>query len=341
MPNPPSRSATTLEADSSTESIARRLAALAQSIRPDRGGGVSGLRQLSGGANQEIWAFSLDDRRYVLRRSPPGVPRPRLALPLSKEAEVLDFAQRGGIPAPAMRFRLREADGLGEGYVMDHLEGETLGPRIARQDRFTSIRGLLARQCGDAIARLHRLPVADAPSMRRVTMRDHLDAALAGFREDGLPRPVMEFATRWLERNLPDEPAPSLVHGDFRNGNIMVDETQGLLALLDWEGASLSDPMLDLAHICLNSWRFGNMGLPVGGFGLREDLHAGYEAAGGTIDALRLRFWEVMLTLRWGVVCVQSLRRFREGDDTVERAMIARRASEAEIDLLHLLAPRG
>ena len=49
--------------------------------------------------------------------------------------------------------------------------------------------------------------------------------------------------------------------------------------MLDWELAHLGDPMEDLGWLCVNSWRFGAVDLPVGGFGTREDLFAGYAAA--------------------------------------------------------------
>ena len=81
---------------------------------------------------------------------------------------------------------------------------------------------------------------------------------------------------------------------------------------------------------------------PVGGFGSREELFAGYVAAGRKVDPWRVKFWEVMGTLRWGIMCGGMMQRFREGPDhSMERAMIGRRASETEIDLLRLLAPRG
>ena len=110
--------------------------------------------------------------------------------------------------------------------------------------------------------------------------------------------------------------------------------------VLDWELAHLGDPLEDLGWLCVNSWRFGNIDLPVGGFGLREDLFAGYEAAGGRrVDPERVRFWEVVGSLKWGIMCMVMLSVFESGiDRSVERAAIGRRSSEAEIDLLALLA---
>ena len=111
-----------------------------------------------------------------------------------------------------------------------------------------------------------------------------------------------------------------------------------------WTGSSRISaiPMEDLGWICVNSWRFGEIDKPVGGFGSREDLFAGYEEAGRKVDPDRVMFWEVMGTLRWGIMCCGMMQRFRSGPDhSMERAMIGRRSSETEIDLLRLLAPRG
>jgi aminoglycoside phosphotransferase (APT) family kinase protein len=133
----------------------------------------------------------------------------------------------------------------------------------------------------------------------------------------------------------------TLVHGDFRHGNFVIAE-DGLRAVLDWELAHLGDPMEDLGWVCVNSWRFGEIDKPVGGFGSREELFAGYAEAGRKPDPERAQFWEVMGTLRWGVMCCGMMQGFRLSPDRpMERAMIGRRASETEIDLLRLLAPRG
>lgn len=153
---------------------------------------------------------------------------------------------------------------------------------------------------------------------------------------------MFELALRWLEDH---EPAPSdaesVVHGDFRNGNLIIGP-EGVRAVLDWELAHFGDPMEDLGWFCVNSWRFGNIDLPAGGFGSREELFEGYESAGGhRVDAERVKYWEVIGTLKWGVTCDGMAKSFKEGvDRSIERAAVGRRASEVEIDLLNLLAPK-
>jgi aminoglycoside phosphotransferase (APT) family kinase protein len=122
----------------------------------------------------------------------------------------------------------------------------------------------------------------------------------------------------------------------------MATSSSGLRAVLDWEVVHLGDPMEDLGGLCVTSWRFGEIDKPVGGFGPRDELFAGYEAVSGEkVDAERVRFWEVMGTLRWGMSCAMMAGEFRAGDRSVEKAAIGRRASETAIDLLAILALRG
>ena len=130
-----------------------------------------------------------------------------------------------------------------------------------------------------------------------------------------------------------------LLHGDFRNGNIMFDPERGVAAVLDWELSHIGDPAEDMGWICTNSWRFGRPDRPVGGFGDYADLLAGYAAAGGRPIALsRVRFWQMLGSLRWGVMCLMMYRSWADGvERSVERPMIGRRVSETEADLIVLL----
>ena len=225
---------------------------------------------------------------------------------------------------------------------MTRIEGETIARKILRDEQFANARPILARQLGGVIAGIHDLPAAKLPKLREMTSTKELVAMEREYRSFGRPRPVFELALRWLRER---DPGPSkevtLVHGDFRHGNLIIGP-DGVRAVLDWEIAHFGDPMEDLGWICVNSWRFGEIDKPVGGFGSREDLFAGYEAAGRKVDPDRVMFWEVMGTLRWGIMCCGMMQRFRSGPDhSMERAMIGRRSSETEIDLLRLLAPRG
>ncbi|CCD88468.1 conserved protein of unknown function [Bradyrhizobium sp. ORS 285] len=309
--------------------------------------GVRGAAKLSGGASQETWRFDIlhpdGDIGAILRRSPKGYgAAPGRAAGLDNEAALMRLAHAAGVPSPEVLHVLRPEDGLGTGFIMRRVEGETIARKILRDAEFAEARPRLACQLGGIAAGIHGIAREALPSLREMNATTEIAELAREYHSFEWPRPVFELALRWLAQNDPGPSAEvTLVHGDFRNGNLIIGP-DGVRAVLDWELAHLGDPMEDLGWICVNSWRFGEIDKPVGGFGAREDLFAGYEAAGRKVDPDRVKFWEVMGTLRWGVMCCGMMQRFREGPDhSMERAMIGRRASETEIDLLRLLAPRG
>ncbi len=309
--------------------------------------GIVGAVRLSGGASQETWSFDIvhpdGNIGAILRRAPQGYgAAPARAAGLNAEAVLMRLAHSAGVPSPRVLHVLQPQDDLGTGFIMERVEGETIPRKILRDDQFAQARPKLARQLGKVLATIHGLSLQLLPELRRMTAAKEIAELERDYRSFEWPRPVFELALRWLRER---DPGPSeevtLVHGDFRHGNLIIGP-DGVRAVLDWELAHTGDPMEDLGWICVNSWRFGEIDKPVGGFGAREELFAGYESAGRRVDPDRVMFWEVMGTLRWGVMCCGMMQRFRLGPEhSVERAMIGRRSSETEIDLLRLLVPRG
>jgi aminoglycoside phosphotransferase (APT) family kinase protein len=131
-----------------------------------------------------------------------------------------------------------------------------------------------------------------------------------------------------------------VVHGDFRLGNVIVGG-DGLRAVLDWELVHLGDPMEDLGWMCVKAWRFGSP-LPVAGVGEYERLFEAYEAAGGAaIDGDVVRWWEVLGTLKWGIMCIMQANAHLSGvARSHELAAIGRRVCENEHDLFLALQDR-
>ena len=306
------------------------LAAALTALLPRLGDGALGdVTRLSGGATQEIWRFDAGGRPLVLRRAPGGMRTSDHTVGLAVEAALLDAAGAGGVPVPRVVHVLRPDDGLGEGFIMAFVDGETLGGRIVKAPPPG-----LAAQCGQILRRIHMLDPQAFPTLARAPPAQLVEQWRAVYRAANWPRPVFEVALRWLDAHCPPPPArPVLVHGDFRNGNLMVG-ADGVRAVLDWELAHIGDGLEDLGWLCVNSWRFGRSELAVGGFGTVNQLVAGY---GAPVDRAALHWWEVFGTLRWGCMCAGMAAAFRTSDPSVERAMIARRTSETEIDLLRLL----
>jgi aminoglycoside phosphotransferase (APT) family kinase protein len=307
--------------------------------------GVAGAVRLSGGASQETWSFDIvhpaGNIGAILRRAPRDYIALERSAGLNVEAALMQRAYDAGVPSPQVLHVLQPQEELGTGFIMKRVDGETIPRKILRDEQFAEARPKLARQLGHVLAGIHGLALPQPLELRRMTAAKEMTELERDYRSFDWPRPVFELALRWLRDR---DPGPSqdvtLVHGDFRHGNLIIGP-DGVRAVLDWELAHLGDPMEDLGWICVNSWRFGQIDKPVGGFGTREELFAGYEAAGRRVDPHRVMFWEVMGTLRWGLMCCGMMQRFRHSPEhSLERAMIGRRSSETEIDLMRLLAPR-
>jgi aminoglycoside phosphotransferase (APT) family kinase protein len=317
--------------------------ALAAALEPALGRGrVDGLRRLSGGASRETWTFALalpDGTRHelVLRRDPRGS-----ALgsnDRSTEYALLEAAARGGVPVPRVRALLAPDAGLGDGFVMDHVAGETIPRRVLRDDTFAPARAAMAAQCGTIAARIHALDRASLPALASLTVTAQVAQWRTLMDTFDDPHPAFELGLRWLERHAPPEPEwPALVHGDFRLGNLIVGP-EGIRAVLDWELAHLGDPLEDLGWLCVKSWRFGVAGKLVGGFGDVHDLLDAYARASGRhVDEATLRFWVVFGTVRWGVIGVaQAFTHLSGMQRSVELATLGRRVAEMEWDVLDLL----
>ena len=305
---------------------------------------VVDLHRLSGGASRETWSFDAVEasgtrHALVLRRDPSAAVGGSAR---ATEFEVLRAAGAGGVAVPEVAYLLDADDGLGDGFVMLRVEGETIPRRILRDDEYEQARGALTEQLAAQAALVHAVPTASLPEMPVLGAREQLDQYRGIIDGIGEPQPAFELGLRRLAATAPDATEPRLVHGDFRNGNLVVGP-EGLRVLLDWELSHLGDPVEDLAWCCVRSWRFGNDDLPVGGFGTVDALLAAYAAAGGaTVDPAHLGWWEAFGTLKWGLICaIQAHTHLGGFVRSVELATLGRRIAETEWDLLVLLVPEA
>jgi aminoglycoside phosphotransferase (APT) family kinase protein len=309
---------------------------------------VEGLKRLSGGASQETWAFDVatagTTHPLILRRAPGGVAMARSseAVSLATEAALLAATTKSGVRVPEVLHVSPPGSELGEAFVMRRVAGETLGRKILRDDEFRIARTRLAKDCGEALAGIHAVPLNGLPPLPVSHGADQIAKYEAIYRSYEMPRPVLELAFAWLKANAPKPATPVLVHGDFRLGNLIVN-ADGLGAVLDWELAHIGDPREDIAWVCINSWRFGNSEKRAGGFGDLEDMLDAYAAAGGArYTTSDIDWWEILGSLKWGVMCMTMYAAYKTGaDPSVERAAIGRRVSENEIDLINLFEGLG
>jgi len=311
---------------------------------------IDNFRRMAGGASREIWSFdatletdgSKTTRGLVLRRDP-GEHR----IDTNRKAEflVLRAAYREDVPVPEVLWVSDDPAVLGAAFfVMERVEGETLARRLLRDAEYARAREVMPAQLAEILAKIHRIdpkkhqldfltPPGENAALTEVLRYEE------NFRRLALePHPAFELAFRWLLSRIPKTPRQTLVHGDYRIGNVIFGPS-GVGSILDWELAHLGDPMEDVGWMCVRAWRFGNDRKPVGGLGSREDFFAAYETASGApIDPEAARFWEVFGNLRWGIITISQARTHIDGFvKSVELASIGRRTAETELELLNLI----
>lgn len=328
----------------SNDDIAQRLqGVIARHLGPP--GTIHNLHQLTGGANRSTWSFRAEagDAEHRLIMQHGGVFEDRASglvpqLEPEQDARLMIAASEVGVPAPRVRAILEPADGLGRGYITEHVDGETLGPRIVREQRFAQARGLMARQCGEILAATHGIDAGRVPFLMRQDGAAHVEAHRQIADRFGLRLPALDMALRWAAENVPRGARSTVVHGDFRLGNLIVGE-DGVRCVLDWELGQIGDPMQDLGWLCIRTWRFGGKE-PVAGVGSRADLFEGYERVSGVrVDPAQVRFWEAFGNIKWVIHCLRlGMRGVAEVG--IERCAIGRRIEEPLWDFLNLIEGR-
>jgi aminoglycoside phosphotransferase (APT) family kinase protein len=299
-----------------------------------------GLSRIPGGASRETWLVEAGDRRYVLRRDPPGS---ESLVPIGDEFSLIGAANEAGVAAPEP-IAFEPAGGRFDtpGMLMTEVEGTSVAPRILRKPEYAAARERLPDELAEALAKIHAIDLAVLDGVLPTAPADPALAQIEEWERQldaiGEPLPAAELGLRWLRANLPEAAEPTVVHGDFRLGNFIVDQ-RGLGAVIDWELAHLGDPAEDVGWLCIRSWRFGNDDLPVAGLGELERFLVAYEDAGGrTIEAERLRFWEVLGNVKWAIICARQAHDHLTGvRRSHELASLGRRICEPEWDLLELI----
>ena len=287
---------------------------------------------LAGGASKEAWAVDAGEQRLLVRRAGGGVIH-RHTLSLGHEFEVLAAAHEAGVKAPRPVAYIEDLDGR-EAFVMERLEGETIGRRIVR----SPVPERLPVQMAEELVKIHALPAERLPFLEEAS----IDRLVDELDEVGEPHPAIELGLWWLRENRPPRRPPVVVYGDFRIGNLIVDET-GLAGVLDWEFAHLDDPARDLSFALVRAWRFGRDELRLGGIGGVEPYLDRYnELSGFGVRTEELDYWELAGNVAWAIGCLTQARRHLTGRDrSVELAILGRLGAEVEYEICHLLERQG
>jgi aminoglycoside phosphotransferase (APT) family kinase protein len=269
-----------------------------------------------------------DDRRLVLRR-PPRPPFAASAHDVLREARVQRALAAAGFPVPRIFVTCDSPEILGVPfYLMEHLDGCVLTRDLPPLLDTDAARQSIGLRLVEALAELHAVAV-DQPGIAGLGRPEgYLDRQVRRFTsiwEAQATRelPDVDGVGAWLARNVPPSQASSVVHGDFRLGNAMFATSADvkLLAVLDWEMATLGDPLADLGYLCAHWARPGDDETPMlalsavtrmPGFLEREALVAHYERCRGARVG-DITFYEVLALWKSAIFLESSLRRYRSG----------------------------
>jgi aminoglycoside phosphotransferase (APT) family kinase protein len=283
---------------------------------------------LAGGASKEAWAVDSDGRELLIRRAAGGVIH-QATLSLEHEFEVLRAAHEAGVKVPEPIAYLGEVEGR-EAFVMERIHGETIGRRIVKSPPPD-----LDIQMAEELAKIHVIPTGRLPFLETGDQVARFYEELDSVDE---PHPAIELGLHWVKERLPTHREPVVVHGDWRIGNIAVDEN-GIVGVLDWEFSHLADPVEDLAWPLVRAWRFGADERHLGGVGdLDRYLDRYADLTGLEVSREELLTWEVFGNVKWATGCLtQSRRHFNGQERSVELAVLGRLAAEMEYELLDLI----
>jgi aminoglycoside phosphotransferase (APT) family kinase protein len=306
------------------------IAEMREALQAVLGSEPSEPKLLAGGASKEAWAVDAGGEPLLVRRAAVGVIH-KHTLSLADEFAVLEAAHEAGVKTPRPIAYIPDLEGR-EAFVMERLEGETIGRRIVRME---GLPPELPTQLADELAKIHAIPRTRVPFLQEA----NLERMVEEFDEVGEARPAIELGLWWLREHRPPPREPVVVHGDYRIGNVVVRAQEGLVGVLDWEFAHVDEPVRDLAFALVRAWRFGVPQKRLGGIGDAAPYVERYNKLTGLeVRPEELDYWELAGNVGWAIGCLTQMQRHLSGlDRSVELAVLGRLGAEVEYEICHLL----
>ncbi len=304
--------------------------------------GTPDLARISGGQSNPTFFLTYANRRMVLRKKPPGETLPS-AHAVDREARVLQALATSAVPVPPVLLFHPDPDVVGTPfYVMERVEGRVYQtadlPGAPREQRHAMVMSF-----AETLARLHEVDwqaagLADygrpGNYFARQVGRWTKQWEAQRFRDI----PDLTRLAQWVGANIPeDDGVTSLVHGDYRLGNVLFHPTEPrVVAVLDWELSTLGHPLSDLAYAAM-TWRSapeeygGLLGLDLAALGMpgEDAFLARYYAARTTPAPPLTRFHMAFSQFRFAVILEGIAARARSGTAASADALAVGELSKA------------
>lgn len=312
--------------------------------------GPLSIEPIAGGQSNPTFILAFANRKLVLRKRPGGTLLPS-AHAVDREYRVQKALAGSGVPVPTVLLLHMEPDVVGTAfYVMEHVEGRVFHdcslPGVAREER-----RLMYLSAAGTLARLHDVDAKKAGLGDFGKPKDYFGRQIARWHRQWELSKIednadIETVSAWLRQNIPPESGQvGIVHGDYRIGNLMFHPSEPrVVAVLDWELATLGEGLADLAHCCAFTWHMspgeygGVMGIEPEDAGLptqAEFCAAYYEASA---RPGRLKPFHIAFALFRNAIIFEGIAaRARSGNAAAANAksvgklstVLARRAAEA------------
>ncbi|MGE3301918.1 MAG: phosphotransferase family protein [Hyphomonadaceae bacterium] len=309
-------------------------------------GPIGETHLLTGGTQNILLLFTRGERRFVLRR-PPANPRPGNDVTMAREMRVLAALAGSGVPHPGFIAGCETPDVLGAAFfLMEPIDG------------FNPTNGLPALHAGDDAVQ-HRMGMALVDGAAALSRVDYIAAGLESFGNpenylgrqaarwrkqldgyavhdgwpgpDGLPH--VRAVEAYLHANVPAAFRPGVMHGDYHMGNVLYrKDGPELAAIVDWELATIGDPLIDLAWL-VATWRgAGGPDLPIlrvepwRNFPRVEELIAAY-ARQSDRDLSALDWYVVLACYKLAIILEGTYARAHAGAAAMEMGLMLHEAS--------------
>jgi aminoglycoside phosphotransferase (APT) family kinase protein len=318
-----------------------------------RGLGTGSLEweRVGKGQSNITYRLARGDTTLVLRRGP-RPPLPPSTHDMMREARIQQLLHARGVPVPEILAVCADGDVLGVPfYVMEWLDGRVITDSVPAALDNECQRHATSLALVEALAQLHAVDITRGPLASFGKAQGYLERQIrrfAGLWEVNSSRHLPEVArlATWLTDNLPQTAAVSVVHGDFRLGNLMLrrDPPAATMAILDWEMAALGDPLADLGYLTATYTDRTSLPTPLHlspvtariGYLSSAELASEYAERTGA-DLRALPWYEILALWKAAVFCEAIYTRWIKGERPNDQTF----APSLEVGVPTLLAAAG
>jgi aminoglycoside phosphotransferase (APT) family kinase protein len=311
------------------------------------------IRQFQGGQSNPTFHLQIGARGYVLRKKPPGVLLAS-AHAVDREFQVLTALAGSAVPVPTPRLLCTDDAVIGQMfYIMDHVPGRVY-PDAMLPGCTPAERAAIYDSMNDVFAKLHRVDYRAVGLEGFGKPAGYVARQIARWTKQYVASqvpdcPAMNRILEWLPANDPQDDQATIAHGDYRLGNLIIHPTEPrVVAVLDWELATIGHPIADLAYNCMNYHSSANTGrgfvgadLPGLGIPTEQEYLTAYCRRTGRDQVPNWDFYLVFAHFRIAAILAGVYRRGLDGNASDAQAIERGAAYHAMADIAWSIADRA